>query len=330
MEGAHRRDQADRPARAPRPPAGPRGPRATVCTRPHATGAPVSASSRVAWTSASKKAGQLRRTLAAPPGAGPATVSSSPRAIGPVRARSAPTAAQFSTVARTSGTSSDRSPPARAISCSAAPSTVTRKFEATEAAAWYSARSDFGDLHRAHVQRAGPARSPAPALARSCRRPRRRRRRTGRRPGSPSSAGEARRPHAGPPRPAWRPRSNGRPGGRDAMAAAAEADLARPARTAARHRSRLRRLRGRVARSPPGPARAKPSASAWPRRPWPMMARLVQAGVSEGDSRSSSRIGDTGRRRLRIRSERSAPESVAASSLTGYPARCAMEHLGAA
>ena len=37
--------------------------------------------------------------------AGASTVSSSPRAIGPVRARSGPSAAQFSTVARTSGTS---------------------------------------------------------------------------------------------------------------------------------------------------------------------------------------------------------------------------------
>jgi hypothetical protein len=64
------------------------------------------------------------------------TVSRSPRAIGPVRARSGPRLAQFSTVARTSGTSAARSTPVVAARRSAAASSVTRKFEAIEAAAW--------------------------------------------------------------------------------------------------------------------------------------------------------------------------------------------------
>ncbi len=70
-----------------------------------------------------------------------ATVASSPRAIGPVSARRAPCAAQFSSAARASGTSASRGTPASAASRSAAPSRVTRKFEAIEAAAWYAARS---------------------------------------------------------------------------------------------------------------------------------------------------------------------------------------------
>ena len=69
-----------------------------------------------------------------------ATVSSSPRATGPVRARSGPSAAQFSTVWRTSGASSSRAwageRSAPAAMRSAAALRVTRKFEATEAAAW--------------------------------------------------------------------------------------------------------------------------------------------------------------------------------------------------
>ena len=49
-----------------------------------------------------------------------ATVCSSPRATGPVRARSGPRRPQFSTVARTSGSSISRSMPVPAASCSAA------------------------------------------------------------------------------------------------------------------------------------------------------------------------------------------------------------------
>src|SRR5215218_796980 len=64
------------------------------------------------------------------------TVSWSPRAIGPVRACLGPRAAQFSTVAWTSGTRAARSTPAVAASCSAAASIVIRKLEAIEAAAW--------------------------------------------------------------------------------------------------------------------------------------------------------------------------------------------------
>ena len=50
--------------------------------------------------------------------------------------RSAPVAAQFSSAARASGTSSSRGTPAVAASRSAAPSSVTRKLAAIEAAAW--------------------------------------------------------------------------------------------------------------------------------------------------------------------------------------------------
>ncbi len=127
-----------------------------------------------------------------------ATVASSPRATGPVSARSGPSAAQFSTVARTSGTSSSRETPAVAPSCSAAASSVIRKFEAIDAAAWYAARSaprpppracpsarasDGGEIKR---PRAAFPRSPAPAPAKLvCAR------------GSPATAGERRTPRAG-------------------------------------------------------------------------------------------------------------------------------------
>ena len=64
-----------------------------------------------------------------------ATVASSPRTIGPVSDAS-PSAAHASTAARTSGTSIVRSTPAVAATRAAADSSVTRKFEAIEAAAW--------------------------------------------------------------------------------------------------------------------------------------------------------------------------------------------------
>ena len=76
-----------------------------------------------------------------PPRAGPrpsarrrARPGRSERACGPSRA-------QFSTVARTSGTRTSRSAPASSASRSAAASSVTRKLDAIEAAAWYAARS---------------------------------------------------------------------------------------------------------------------------------------------------------------------------------------------
>jgi hypothetical protein len=65
---------------------------------------------------------------------------SPPRATGPVSARSGPSAAQFSTVRATRGASRALArggeSPAPAATVSAAASMVTRKFEATEAAAW--------------------------------------------------------------------------------------------------------------------------------------------------------------------------------------------------
>src|SRR3954454_15154105 len=69
------------------------------------------------------------------------TTASSPRTIGPVSAARAPSAAQFSTAARTSGTSASRGTPAVAATRSAAPSIVVRKFAAMAAAAWYAGRS---------------------------------------------------------------------------------------------------------------------------------------------------------------------------------------------
>ena len=57
------------------------------------------------------------------------------RTIGPV-SEASPSTAQASTAARTSGTSINRSTPAVAATRAAADSSVTRKFEAMDAAAW--------------------------------------------------------------------------------------------------------------------------------------------------------------------------------------------------
>ena len=58
-----------------------------------------------------------------------------PRAIGPVKASRPPSVAQFSTAARTSGTRIERGAPVVASRRSAASSSVTRKFDAIDAAA---------------------------------------------------------------------------------------------------------------------------------------------------------------------------------------------------
>src|SRR5207248_798737 len=98
---------------------------------------PHDASSRVLATMASKSSSSSGRA-AATAARCLATVASSPRATGPVRARWGPSSTQFSTVERTSGPSRARasSTPAAPAIDSAAASSVTRKFEAIEAAAW--------------------------------------------------------------------------------------------------------------------------------------------------------------------------------------------------
>ena len=84
--------------------------------RPHAADSSCVASARA--SKRGRRSG-VRSTTAA---RWRSTVSVSPRAIGPVRAASAPSSAQFSTAARTSGTSRARSTPAVAARRSAAPS----------------------------------------------------------------------------------------------------------------------------------------------------------------------------------------------------------------
>ena len=137
VEGAHRRNQSDRrPAR-----------------RGSSNSARSSATLRITFMPAGPRAlrgprargwrSRARRTAAA----GPAPLRRPRRAVGrssprrrapPARSARAPgrARAQFSTVARTSGTSCSRSRPAPTAIRSAAASSVTRKFDAIEAAAW--------------------------------------------------------------------------------------------------------------------------------------------------------------------------------------------------
>ena len=112
MKRAHRRDEPDR---APGAPGLGEGRRSSATERrvlmpppARSVGRPVA---RVAAPSASNRRPAARAYARATARAG-ARRPSSPRATGPVSARSAPSAAQFSTVARTSGTSSPASDPA--------------------------------------------------------------------------------------------------------------------------------------------------------------------------------------------------------------------------
>ena len=139
VQGAHRRDEADAAPGAARPVerGAELGDRAQGLHRVTATGVVAlrAARRRVASASASNSASSSG-SRSATAARWRATVASSPRAIGPVRARSAPSAAQLATLAWTSATSGSRSTPAVAARRSARPSSVTRKFEAIEAAAW--------------------------------------------------------------------------------------------------------------------------------------------------------------------------------------------------
>jgi hypothetical protein len=106
VQRAHRRDQADRPRRLAQ-----RG--ADVVDGAHGDHAGTlrrAARSRVAAGQRVEELEQLGRRSATA-SRWRSTVASSPRAIGPVSACSAPRRAQLSTVWRTSGTSSSRSPP---------------------------------------------------------------------------------------------------------------------------------------------------------------------------------------------------------------------------
>src|SRR5687767_14910456 len=64
------------------------------------------------------------------------TVSTSPRAAGPVSARATPRASTLSTDARINGRNAANGTPAPAASRSTWPSRTTKWFEATDAAAW--------------------------------------------------------------------------------------------------------------------------------------------------------------------------------------------------
>ena len=112
MEVAHRRDQADRAAVAAR--LGQRGAQlGDGADGPHAA---LPSGQRRAWRRPARRRGSSSSgARSATAARWRSTVASSPRAIGPVSAAWAPSAAQFSTVARTSGTSAARSQAADAL-----------------------------------------------------------------------------------------------------------------------------------------------------------------------------------------------------------------------
>ena len=84
-----------------------------------------------------------------------ATVASSPRAIGPVRARSAPSAAQLATLASTSATSGSRSTPAVAARRSARPFERDEEVRGDRGGGVVGGAVGVGDVHRAHAERGG-------------------------------------------------------------------------------------------------------------------------------------------------------------------------------
>jgi hypothetical protein len=131
VQRAHRRHEADRARGAAR--VAQRGAQVGDGADGQHRAGPA-ASSRVAAASASKSSSSsgVRSSIAT---RWRSTVASSPRAMGPVSA-SGPSCAQLASAARTSGSSSARSTPAVAARRSAAASSVTRKLEAIDAAAW--------------------------------------------------------------------------------------------------------------------------------------------------------------------------------------------------
>ena len=95
------------------------------------------------------------------------TVCSSPRATGPVSAASGPSATQLSTVRLTSGARRRRASaglsPASPATSSAIAWSVTRKFDATDAAAWYAARLWSGSSKATIPSRSAISRAAASA-----------------------------------------------------------------------------------------------------------------------------------------------------------------------